>query len=426
MKFKKLISIVSICTIFIGIAVILGWVFEIEILKSVIAGYATMKFNTAFCFIITGCILYLLNNENSRAITTLLSFVLILLSTASFFQDIFNFNIGIDQLIFTDHDSIKKGIPNPGRMPNITSLCFSLLGLSFLVIRSANKIIGQYILHMVSLFSFISIIGYVLNVPKFYQLSFLSSVAVHTASTLFLISITGSLLNPTIGITRLFTGKTIGSTITRKLFPRMVIALLILSILRIKAHKLGLVDVEFGIALFATSFILVGLFLIWSTASSLDKTDLKRIAAEDSLRRMNEDLEKIVYQRTQEIQAIFDSPLVSILTTDLNGVITNFNKGAERQLGYSAAEVVGKMTPAPFHLESEVLQRAEELSLELGRQINGFDVFLDSAKLVTSETREWTYIKKDGTKYPVQLAVTALRNENNTIYGLLGIAIDKK
>jgi hypothetical protein len=54
----------------------------------------------------------------------------------------------------------------------------------------------------------------------------------------------------------------------------MVIALLILSIL-IKAHKLGLVDVEFGIALFATSFILVGLFLIWSTASSLDKTDLK-------------------------------------------------------------------------------------------------------------------------------------------------------
>jgi hypothetical protein len=52
------------------------------------------------------------------------------------------------------------------------------------------------------------------------------------------------------------------------------------------------------------------------------------------------------------------------------------------------------MTPAPFHLESEVLQRAEELSLELGRQINGFDVFLDSAKLVTSETREWTYIKK--------------------------------
>jgi hypothetical protein len=59
-----------------------------------------------------------------------------------------------------------------------------------------------------------------------------------------------------------------------KIVSRMVIALLILSILRIR-HKLGLVDVEFGIALFATSFILVGLFLIWSTASSLDKTDLK-------------------------------------------------------------------------------------------------------------------------------------------------------
>jgi hypothetical protein len=89
-----------------------------------------------------------------------------------------------------------------------------------------------------------------------------------------LISITGSLLNPTIGITRLLQAKLLEYD-NQKIVSRMVIALLILSILRIKAHKLGLVDVEFGIALFATSFILVGLFLIWSTASSLDKTDLK-------------------------------------------------------------------------------------------------------------------------------------------------------
>jgi PAS domain-containing protein len=103
--------------------------------------------------------------------------------------------------------------------------------------------------------------------------------------------------------------------------------------------------------LFATSFILVGLFLIWSTASSLDKTDLKKSSWR--LFKKNEwRFRKIVYQRTQEIQAIFDSPLVSILTTDLNGVITNFNKGAERQLGYSA-EVVGKWhQPVSFRKRS--------------------------------------------------------------------------
>lgn len=424
MKLEKVISIICIYTILLSIAVTLGWVFNIEILKTVVAGYVSMKFNAAFCFAITGCTLYLLNTAKGEKTSTVLSIILILLSLASFFQDIFNFNIGIDQMIFTDYESIKKGILNPGRMANITSLCFSLLGLSFLILKSSNKIIGQYILHLISIISFIAIVGYFLNIPKFYQLSFLSAIAFHTAATLFLISISASLLNPTLGITRIFVGKTIGSTITKKLFPRLVISVLFLSFLRIESHRRGLVDVEFGIALFSISFILVGLFLFLPTATSLDKTDAKRIIAEDSLKRINEDLEKIVFERNQELRAIFDSTLVSIIATDLNGVITNFNKGAESQLGYSSTEVIGKMTPALFHLESEVVQRGKELSLELGRQINDCDVFLESAKLGNSETREWTYIKKDGTNYPVQLAGTTLRNENNTIYGVLGIATD--
>lgn len=424
MKYKKVISTVSTCTILLSIAVMLGWAFDIEILKSVIPDYASMKFNTAFCFTIAGIILYLLNTEKGRLTPIVLSIVLMLLSLASFLQDIFNFNLGIDQLIFTDYDSIKKGSPNPGRMASVSSLCFVLLGFSFLIIKYKHKIIGQYILHLITIISFIAIVGYLLNVPKFYQLSFLSSMAVHTAVTLFLISISASLLNPNIGMTRLFSGKTIGSNITRKLFPRLVISLLILSIFRIQSHRQGLVDVEFGIALFAISFILVGLFLFLSTAASLDKTDTKRILAEEELKRINEDLEKIVFERNQELRAIFDATLVSIITTDTNGVITNFNKGAESQLGYSSAEVVGKMTPTPFHLEGEVMQRGAALSLKLGKQITGFDIFVETAKQGRNESREWTYVKKDGTNYPVQLAITALRNENNNIYGYLGIATD--
>ena len=424
MNFKKVISIVCIYTILLSIAVMLGWAFDIEILKSVISGYTSMKFNTAFCFLITGCTLYLLNTEKDGKTSTVLSIILLLISLASFVEDIFNFNFGIDQLILADYDSIKKGIPNPGRMATTSSLCFSLLGFSFLIIKSANKTVVQYILYVISVISFLAIVGYLLSVPRFYQLSFLSSMAVHTAATLFLISISASLLNPTIGITRLFVGKTIGSNMARKLFPRLLIALLILSILRIKAHRLGLVDVEFGIALFATSFILVGLFLIWSTAASLDKTDAKRIIAEDSLKRINEDLEKIVFERNQELRAIFDSTSVSIIATDLNGVITNFNKGAESQLRYSSTEVVGNKTPSLFHLDSEVMQKGEELSLEFDRQVSGFDVFVELAKQGRNESSEWTYIKKDGMNYPVQLAVTALRNEKNNIYGFLLIATD--
>lgn len=132
----------------------------------------------------------------------------------------------------------------------------------------------------------------------------------------------------------------------------------------------------------------------------------------------------VLAERNEELRAIFDSTAVSVIGTDINGVINHFNKGAENLLGYSANEVLGKVTPAIIHLEQEVMQRGNELTFEFGREIRGFDVFIEFARQGRYESREWTYIKKDGTRLPVQLVVTALRNKNKDIYGFLGIATD--
>lgn len=422
MTYKKIIAIVSGATISLGLAVIFGWIFNVAILKSVISEYENMKFNAALCLIITGLTLQSLLTER-KTVSTLLSLLLFFIAIVSLSQDIFSYNIGIDQFFIMDTEGITKN--NPGRMATMTSLCFTLLGLSFLTVKSpVGKNTAQNILHLVTIISLIAIIGYILDVPVFYKLSFLSSMAVHTAVALFFISIAATLLNPNLGLTKLFTSKTIGGIVARKIFPRIVFALLVLSFLRIEAHRLNLVDTEFGIALFATSFILVGLFIIWSTSISLDKTDLKRIEAENAIKKLNQDLENIIDERTQELRAIFESSQVSIIGTDLSGIITNFNKGAENLLGYYADEVVGKATPSIIHLEEEVVQRGEELTSEFGREIKGFNVFVEFARQGKYESREWTYIKKDGTRFPVQLVVTALRNKKNDIYGFLGIATD--
>lgn len=132
----------------------------------------------------------------------------------------------------------------------------------------------------------------------------------------------------------------------------------------------------------------------------------------------------VLAERNEELRAIFDSTAVSVIGTDINGVINHFNKGAENLLGYSANEVLGKVTPAIIHLEQEVMQRGNELTAEFGREIRGFDVFVEFARQGRYESREWTYIKKDGTRLPVQLVVTALRNKNKDIYGFLGMATD--
>ncbi|PKP46889.1 MAG: hypothetical protein CVT94_13225 [Bacteroidetes bacterium HGW-Bacteroidetes-11] len=114
----------------------------------------------------------------------------------------------------------------------------------------------------------------------------------------------------------------------------------------------------------------------------------------------------------------------SIIATDPDGIITVFSKGAERMLGYTEKELVGKKSPAVFHLESEVIERGIELTKELGRTIEGFDVFVAKARIQEHEERTWTYIRKNGTYLTVNLIVTAIRNNSNEIIGFLGIAGD--
>ena len=125
-------------------------------------------------------------------------------------------------------------------------------------------------------------------------------------------------------------------------------------------------------------------------------------------------------------RAILQGANYSIISTDVEGVIQTFNRSAEVMLGYRADEVIGKQTPKIFHELSEVQNRALVLSRELGVPIEaGFDSFVAKARsLDCVDQAEWTYVRKDGTKFPVNLSVTALRNEKREVTGYLGIASD--
>lgn len=133
--------------------------------------------------------------------------------------------------------------------------------------------------------------------------------------------------------------------------------------------------------------------------------------------------EKIIRTNT-ELNAILNSGPISIITTDMNGLITHFNKGAEQLLQYTANEVIGKLTPVVIHLEEEVTNRGKELSELYKKEISGFNVLVEKAKRGEYESRQWTYIKKDGTQFPVELLVTALINLKNEITGFLGVGTD--
>jgi two-component system cell cycle sensor histidine kinase/response regulator CckA len=127
----------------------------------------------------------------------------------------------------------------------------------------------------------------------------------------------------------------------------------------------------------------------------------------------------------RQMQAVLDAATeVSIIATDRDGLITLYNKGSEKMLGYSAAEMVGICTPLRIHLESEITERAEYLSRELGKAVTGFEVFVAHTRHHGAEIHEWTYVRKDGTHILVNLAVTVIRDSKGDITGYLGIAED--
>jgi len=124
-------------------------------------------------------------------------------------------------------------------------------------------------------------------------------------------------------------------------------------------------------------------------------------------------------------QAILDSANVCIISTDTEGVIQIFNKAAQRMLGYTEEEVVGKATLALMHDPDEVAARARALSKELECVIEpGFEVFAAKSRQDQADENEWTYIRKDGSRFSVLLGITALRDPDGTITGFLGISND--
>ncbi len=124
------------------------------------------------------------------------------------------------------------------------------------------------------------------------------------------------------------------------------------------------------------------------------------------------------------LQFILDSADFTIISTDTDGNILSCNQGALMRLGYSEAELIGQ-TPEVIHDLNEVIYKAALLSEELGTTIQpGFEVFVAKARMGIPDENEWTYIRKDGSRFPVILSVTGIYDDSGNLEGFLGIGRD--
>ncbi|MEC5161448.1 CHASE domain-containing protein [Janthinobacterium sp. CG_S6] len=137
------------------------------------------------------------------------------------------------------------------------------------------------------------------------------------------------------------------------------------------------------------------------------------------------DMTAALKQSERKFESLVDAASeFSIVASDPAGTIRVFSSGAERMLGYRADEMVGRHSTVLLHLAAEVAARGAELSAQLGRDVQGAAVLVELPRLGQAESREWTYVRKDGSLLPVSLVVTPILDADGAISGFLGVAKD--
>lgn len=162
---------------------------------------------------------------------------------------------------------------------------------------------------------------------------------------------------------------------------------------------------------------------VHTSALSLDGRELLYCVVHDVTERF--EAENAVLELNQRYQSLLDAASeISVISTDRTGMITLFNRGAERMLGYRAVDVVERMTATAFHQPEEIQRRSQTLSDTLGYPVGGFQTLVEIPLTQGSEQREWVYVRKDGSICRVSLTVTPVRGLDGSVVGYLLIALD--
>lgn len=297
----------------IGCIVIVGWCFDIGLLKSVLPGLVTMKANTAFGFIFGGLSVWAFHQgrqtAKTRPIAQISAILVFLIGIITLIQYGWNIDLGIDQLVFKESvDAVATA--SPGRMALNSALDFFLFGTSLIFIVFPRKnYIASHILAIVSfLIAYLGLLGYLYGNAHFYQYgSAFTAMALHTAIAFILFTVSILFANPKRGVGSILTMNNAGGILARRLtFAAVIIPPLVCWVILL-GYRDKVYTAELAICLLGIINVIVFSALILSNAKFLGMVDRKRHQAEVSLKKANEDLENRVKDRTQQLeQTLFE------------------------------------------------------------------------------------------------------------------------
>lgn len=330
-RFRAISQGIAIAIVGVGFLVLAGWQFDIELLKSLLHEWPTMKGNTAVLFILSGSLLWFKLRETKRGWGIWgVSVLILLISSLTLGEYFFGADFGIDQLLFKDllPDSIY-----PGRMALLTTVSFILLVLAILSInRPSGKPAKEYFILPVFIITFLALIGYLYGVSSLYKFGTYASMAANTAGGLLLLSVGILMAEPERGLVRAIWANTDGGMVLRRFLPVVLIFPAVIGWLRLLGQRLGLYDTAFGLAIMVTTLTTVLTFVVWLNANQLTEIESQRRQAEFD-RIENENKYAMLFNKSAVPAAVLKLPEV---------IIMDVNEAMEKLVGFTKEQLYGR------------------------------------------------------------------------------------
>lgn len=275
----------------LALSVLSGWALHVPLLTSVAPGLVSMKANTAVSFLLAGLALIRRNHRDLAAY----SLGVVLIGAASFAEYLFHSDFHIDQLLFPDPSSSI----DPGRMSQMTSVAFILLGSALAIMKSGSlrgRRVSRALASLGGTLGFIAVLGYSYDTRSLYQVRPFSSMALNTAMAIVVASIGIKCANPAEGLVRHIHSDSAGGAMLRELLPAALLVPYLLGLVVWLAHKRFGLEMGFSLALLVAATMLCLVVIMLLNALRLEREDL-------ALRDMNRTLEDRVRERTAQLAA---------------------------------------------------------------------------------------------------------------------------
>ncbi|MEA2182958.1 MAG: hypothetical protein QOF69_2143 [Solirubrobacteraceae bacterium] len=380
----------------LGLAVLVGWASDLAVLKTVVPGLASMKANTAACFVLCGCSLWLWHREETdgRFMGALLAGAATAVVTVTLLEHASGWDLGIDQVLASD-----RGAPvgqAPGRMAVNTAIAFLCLGSALALLwtrpraaRDPAALLGW----AAATVGLLAIVGYSKELSALTGIGPYVSVAVHTGCGLLVLGVGVAFAQPAARSVRRLAAPTAGGRLLRWMLPAAVgLPLAFGAVQGVPARSNVL---SFDVASWTrTAGVMVLLVVVAIRAArSLDRLEAERDGRESKLRVSEARLRMMVG----------DVRDYAILMLDTQGKVATWNAGAERFKGYEADEIIGQHFSV-FYVPDDVAA---------GKPARELEVAAADGRL---EDEGWR-VRKDGTRFWANVVITALRDSDGVLCG---------